>query len=103
MRRSWRITAGRAGGEQRTPGTTGTAEVSVRKVAPLPVQSVTAAQVLLPDPAAPASLWQWLARLPDPRLPPGLPVTTPVVLATQLAPPHATPRFVPPARGADRS
>src|SRR5260370_41986360 len=88
MRRSWRITAGRAGGEQRTPGTTGTAEVSVRKVAPLPVQSVTAAQVLLPDPAAPASLWQWLARLPDPRRPPGVRVPPPRRDWTRLGPPR---------------
>ena len=32
----------------------------------MPVQSVTAAHVRSPDPAAPASLWQWLGRLPDP-------------------------------------
>src|SRR6266496_1152066 len=85
MRRSWRIAACCAGGEQRSPGRTGIAEVSVRKVAPLPVQSVTAAQVLLPDPAAPASLWQWLARLPDPRDPRGVRFTLPCVIATVLA------------------
>ena len=54
-------------------------------MAPLPVQSVTAAQVLLPDPAAPASLWQWLARLPDPRDPRGVRFTLPCVIATVLA------------------
>jgi DDE_Tnp_1-associated len=36
-------------------------------MAPLPVQSVTAAQMLSPDPGVRGSLWQWLARLPDPR------------------------------------
>lgn len=51
----------------------------------MPVQSVTAAQVLLPDPAAPASLWQWLARLPDPRDPRGVRFTLPCVIATVLA------------------
>ena len=51
----------------------------------MPVQSVTAAQVLLPDPAAPASLWQWLARLPDPRDPQGVRFTLPCVIATVLA------------------
>ena len=52
------------GTAQRSPGRTGIAEVSVRKVAPLPVQSVTAAQGVSPDPGPPASLWDWLARLP---------------------------------------
>jgi hypothetical protein len=41
--------------------------------------------VLLPDPAAPASLWQWLARLPDPRDPRGVRFTLPCVIATVLA------------------
>ena len=60
-------------------------KISVLKVAPLPVQSVTAAHVLSPDPAAPASLWQWLARLPDPRDPRGVRFTLPCVIAISIA------------------
>ena len=63
----------------------GIADVSVPKVAPLPVQSVTAAHVLSPDPAAPASLWQWLGRLPDPRDPRGVRFTLPCVIAVAIA------------------
>ena len=85
MGRIWRIPACRAGGEQRGPGRTGIADVSVPKVAPLPVQSVTAAHVLSPDPAAPASLWQWLGRLPDPRDPRGVRFTLPCVIAISIA------------------
>jgi predicted transposase YbfD/YdcC len=84
-RRTWRIAACRAGGGQRSPGRTGIAKVSVPKVAPLPVQSVTAAQVLSPDPGAPASLWQWLARLPDPRDPRGARFSVACVIAVALA------------------
>ena len=70
---------------KRGPGRTGIADVSVPKVAPLPVQSVTAAHVLSPDPAAPASLWQWLGRLPDPRDPRGVRFTLPCVIAISIA------------------
>src|ERR1035441_2239276 len=62
-----RIAAWRSGGEHRSPGRTGIAKVSAPKVAPLPVKSVTAAQVLSPGPGSPVSLWRWLARLPGPR------------------------------------
>ncbi|MGH3418274.1 MAG: transposase family protein [Streptosporangiaceae bacterium] len=51
----------------------------------MPVQSVTAAHVLSPDPAAPASLWQWLGRLPDPRDPRGVRSTLPCVIAVSIA------------------
>jgi hypothetical protein len=85
MGRIWRIPACRAGGKQRGAGRTGIADVSVPKVAPLPVQSVTAAHVLSPDPAAPASLWQWLGRLPGPRDPRGLRFTLPCVIAISIA------------------
>ncbi len=51
----------------------------------MPVQSVTAAHVLSPDPAAPASLWQWLGRLPDPRDPRGVRFTLPCVIAISIA------------------
>jgi DDE_Tnp_1-associated len=54
-------------------------------VAPLPVQSVTAAQVLSPDPGPPASLWRWLARLPDPRDPRGVRFTLACVIAVAIA------------------
>jgi DDE_Tnp_1-associated len=63
----------------------GLLKISVLKVAPLPVQSVTAAHVLSPDPAAPASLWQWLARLPDPRDPRGVRFSVACVIAVALA------------------
>src|SRR5271166_3610824 len=85
MGRIWRIAARPAGDEQRSPGRTGIAEVSVRKVAPLPVQSVTAARVLSPDPGPPASLWDWLARLPDPRDPRGVRFTLACVIAVAIA------------------
>lgn len=51
----------------------------------MPVQFVTAAHVLSPDPAAPASLWQWLGRLPDPRDPRGVRFTLPCVIAISIA------------------
>jgi DDE_Tnp_1-associated len=51
----------------------------------LPVQSVTAAQVLSPDPGLPASLWRWLARLPDPRDPRGVRFTLACVIAVAIA------------------
>ena len=85
MRRTWRIPACCSGDEQRSPGRTGIAKVSVPKVAPLPVQSVTAAQVLSPDPGPPASLWRWLARLPDPRDPRGVRFTLACVIAVAIA------------------
>ena len=72
----------RAGDEQRSPGRTGIADVSVRKVAPLPVQSVTAARVL---PPGPGSLWHWLGQLPDPRDPRGVRFSLPCVIAVALA------------------
>lgn len=62
--------------------------VSVRKVAPLPVQSVTAAQVLASDPVAAGaagSLWQWLGQLPDPRDRRGVRFTLPCVIAVAMA------------------
>ena len=49
----------------------------------MPVQSVTAAHVL--SPAAPASLWQWLGQLPDPRDPRGVRFTLPCVIAISIA------------------
>ena len=51
----------------------------------MPVQSVTAAQVLSPDPGPPASLWDWLARLPDPRDPRGMRFTLACVIAVAIA------------------
>jgi predicted transposase YbfD/YdcC len=48
----------------------------------LPVQSVTAAHVLSP---APGSLWERLARLPDPRDPRGVRFTLPCVIAIAIA------------------
>ena len=51
----------------------------------MPVQSVTAAQVLSPDPGPPASLWRWLARLPDPRDPRGVRFTLACVIAVTIA------------------
>ena len=51
----------------------------------MPVQSVTAAQVLSPDPGPPASLWRWLARLPDPRDPRGVRFTLACVIAVAIA------------------
>src|ERR1035441_7610305 len=80
-----RIAACRSGGEQRSPGRTGIAKVSVPKVAPLPVKSVTAAQVLSPGPGSPVSLWRWLARLPDPRDRRGGRVTPACVVAGAVA------------------
>ena len=85
MGRIRRIAARPAGDEQRSPGRTGIAEVSVRKVAPLPVQSVTAARVFSPDPGPPASLWDWLARLPDPRDRRGVRFTLACVIAVAIA------------------
>ena len=41
--------------------------------------------MLSPDPAAPASLWQWLGRLPDPRDPRGVRFTLPCVIAISIA------------------
>jgi DDE_Tnp_1-associated len=75
----------RAGDEQRSPGRTGIAYVSVPKVAPLPAQSVTAVQVLPPAGAILVSLWQWLGRLPDPRDPRGVRFSLPCVIAVLLA------------------
>src|ERR1017187_392633 len=80
-----RIAACRSGGEQRSPGRTGIAKVSVPKVAPLPVKSVTAAQVLSPGPGSPVSLWRWLARLPDPRDRRGVRFTLACVIAVAIA------------------
>src|ERR1035441_4128742 len=80
-----RIAACRSGGEQRSPGRTGIAKVSVPKVAPLPVKSVTAAQVLSPGPGSPGSLWRWLARLPDPRDRRGVQFTLACVIAVAIA------------------
>ena len=60
-------------------------KISVPKVAPLPVQSVTAAHVLSPGAGVPASLWQWLARLPDPRDPRGVRFSVACVIATAMA------------------
>jgi predicted transposase YbfD/YdcC len=51
----------------------------------LPVQAVTAAQVLSPDPGPPASLWDWLARLPDPRDRRGVRFTVACVIAVAIA------------------
>ncbi len=51
----------------------------------MPVQSVTAAPVLSPGPGAPGSLWQWLARLPDPRDPRGVRFTLACVIAIAMA------------------
>ena len=51
----------------------------------MPVQSVTAAQVLSPDPGPPASLWDWLARLPDPRDRRGMRFTLACVIAVAIA------------------
>ena len=48
----------------------------------MPVQSVTAAQVLSPDPG---SLWQWLGRLPDPRDRRGTRFSLACVIATAMA------------------
>ena len=73
------------GMSERSPGRTGIAEVSVRKVAPLPVQSVIAARVFSPDPGPPASLWDWLARLPDPRDRRGVRFTLACVIAVAIA------------------
>src|ERR1035438_2320285 len=83
-----RIAECRAGGEQGSPGRTGIVKVSVGKVAPLPVQSVTAAQVLAADPlaaGAAGSLWQWLGQLPDPRDRRGVRFTLPCVIAVAMA------------------
>ena len=52
------------------------------KVAPLPVQSVTAAPVL---PSGPGSLWHWLGQLPDPRDPRGVRFSLPCVIAIAMA------------------
>jgi hypothetical protein len=49
------------------------------------VQSVTAAPVLSPGPGVPGSLWQWLARLPDPRDPRGVRFTLACVIAIAMA------------------
>ena len=84
------------------PGRTGIADVSVPKVAPLPVQSVTAAHVLSkPDPAAPASLWQWLGRQPGPtvQLRRGVRFTLPCVIAISIAARLAGARLVHRGRG----
>jgi len=51
----------------------------------LPVQSVTAARVLSPGPAVPVSLWDWLARLPDPRDRRGVRFTLACVIAVAIA------------------
>ncbi len=51
----------------------------------MPVQSVTAAQVFSPDPGPPASLWDWLARLPDPRDRRGVRFTVACVIAVAIA------------------
>src|ERR1035441_8225630 len=80
-----RIAACRSGGEQRSPGRTGIAKVSVPKVAPLPVKSVTAAHPLSPGPGSPVSLWRWLARLPDPRDRRGVRFTLACVIAVAIA------------------
>jgi predicted transposase YbfD/YdcC len=60
-------------------------KISVRKVTPLHAQSVIAPAVLSPGPAVPASLWQWLARLPDPRDPRGVRFSVPCVIAISIA------------------
>src|SRR5260370_21529340 len=99
MRRIWRIAARPAGDEQRSPGRTGIAEVSVRKVAPLPVQSVTAARGLSPDPGPPASLWDWLARLPDPPDRRGARLPLPRAFSGADAPPPGRGGAFPPAAG----
>ena len=51
----------------------------------MPVQSVTAAQVFSPDPGPPASLRDWLARLPDPRDRRGVRFTLACVIAVAIA------------------
>ena len=54
----------------------------------MPVQSVTAAQVLAADPlaaGAAGSLWQWLGQLPDPRDRRGVRFTLPCVIAVAMA------------------
>src|ERR1039458_7512825 len=71
----WRIAACRSGDEQRSPGRTGVADFSAPKGAPLPVQSVT----------VPVSLWDWLARLPDPRDRRGVRFTLACVIAVAIA------------------
>ena len=48
----------------------------------MPVQSVTAAPVLL---SGPGSLWHWLGRLPDPRDPRGVRFSLPCVIAIAMA------------------
>ena len=51
----------------------------------MPVQSVTAAQVLSAGAAVPVSLWDWLARLPDPRDGRGVRFTLACVIAVAIA------------------
>ena len=51
----------------------------------MPDQSVTAAPVLSPGPAVPASLWVRLARLPDRRDPRGVRFSVPCVIAIAIA------------------
>ncbi len=51
----------------------------------MPVQSVTAAQILSPDPGIRGSLWQWLARLPDPRDRRGVRFSVACVIAIAIA------------------
>jgi hypothetical protein len=64
MGRIWRIAARPAGDEQRSPGRTGIAEVSVRKVAPLLVHSLFHAR-------SPDQMLDTAAPWTSPWLPPG--------------------------------